>query len=392
VKRILYHHRTQADDGQAVHVRALIGAFRAAGHEVLEVGLVRHGTDAAPSARKRSGPGWGLVTRAPRFVREVAEYAYTAVGRQRILSAAVHFEPDFLYERHAFGNAAGVLAARRLGRPLVLEVNAPMVLELERTRGLVFPGLARRLESFVLREADRVCAVTGVLRDMLVARGADPERVLVTPNGVDLAAYDHADPAAVRAAARADLGLPAEEAGELVLGFVGHYRRWHRLDVALDALGDPSLAHARLVVIGAGPAHDDLVRQAQRAGIASRVHFPGTRPHGSIPRLLAAFDVALLPAINPYASPLKLHEYMAARLPVIAPDQENLREVLEDGRDALLVPPDDADALRAAILELATDPRRAAELGARARRTVEERDLTWAGNVRRVLAAVEELG
>ena len=226
---------------------------------------------------------------------------------------------------------------------------------------------------------------------MLIEGGLDPERVVVTPNGVDLAAYDYEDRSAVRAEARADLGLPSEEAGELVLGFVGYYRSWHRLDVVLSALREPPLSRARLVLIGSGPAREELERSARRANVTARVHFCGTRPHARIPRLLPAFDVALVPAINPYASPLKLYEYMAAALPVIAPDQENLRETLEHGEDALLVPPGDADALAAAILELAGDGRRGAELGARARRKIEARDLTWAGNVRRVLAAVEGL-
>ena len=387
--RILYHHRTQAVDGQAVHVRALIEAFRGAGHDVLEVGLVEHGAE--PGVADRGRARWGWITHAPRFLRELAEYAYTGPGRHRILRAAVRFEPHLLYERYAFGNAAGVLAARRLGRPLVLEVNAPLVLELERTRGLSFPRVARRMERYVLQEADRVCAVTGVLRRVLIEGGLDPERVVVTPNGVDLAAYDYEDRSAVRAEARADLGLPPEEAGEQVLGFVGYYRSWHRLDVVLSALREPSLSRARLVLIGSGPAREELERSARRAEVTARVHFCGTRPHARIPRLLPAFDVALVPAINPYASPLKLYEYMAAGLPVIAPDQENLRETLDHGEDALLVPPGDADALAAAILELAGDGRRGAELGARARRKIEARDLTWAGNVRRVLAAVEGL-
>ena len=387
--RILYHHRTAAADGQAVHVRALIEAFRAAGHDVLEVGLVRHGQEPAAAAGGRSR--WGWVTRAPRFVRELAEYAYSPVGRRRILRAAAHFEPDFLYERHAFGNTGGVAAARRLRRPLVLEVNSPLVLELERTRGLSFPRTARRLESHVLREADLVCAVTGVLRDMLVEAGARPERCIVTPNGVDLAAYDRTHRETARAAARADLGLPAG-GGDRVLGFVGYYRPWHRLDLVLAAMRDPALSHARLVLIGEGPAREELERQAGEWGLDARVHFAGTRPHGAIPSLLLAFDVALVPAINPYASPLKLHEYMAAGLPVIAPDQPNLREVLTPDEDALLVPPGDAEALTAALRSLVGDPERAAALGRAARRTIERRDLTWDGNVRRVLAGLAEAG
>ncbi len=390
--RILYHHRTQAEDGQAVHIRALQDAFRQMGHVVNEVGLVAQGGGDAQRGRSR----WGWVTKLPPFLVELAEYGYGySVGRRRILSAAWSFDPDFVYERYAFGNVGGVAAAKRLGVPLVLEVNSPMVYELGRTRGLAFESLARKTETWIFTHADLVCVVTGVLRDMLVEMGVAAERLLVTPNGVELERYRCDDPAAARAAARAALGLPPQ--GEdpsrgVVLGFVGYYRDWHRLDLAMECLAEEELADARLVLVGAGPAHDALVARAAELGVADRVTFAGRRAHEDVPALLPAFDVALLPAINAYASPLKLHEYMAAGLPTVAPRQENLLEVLAHRENALLFAPGDGEGLAAAVRELCADAELREELGEAARRTIVERDLTWRGNVRRIVAAVEELG
>ncbi|HUR28161.1 MAG TPA: glycosyltransferase, partial [Planctomycetota bacterium] len=184
----------------------------------------------------------------------------------------------------------------------------------------------------------------------------------------------------------ADLELPA---GALVLGFVGYVRDWHRLDHVVDALA--RMQGAVLCLVGEGPAEAALRARAQERGVAERVLFRGTRPHAAIPRLLPAFDVALVPAINPYASPLKLHEYMAAGLAVVAPDQPNLREVLVHGENAWLVRPDDAGALEAALIALAADARLRARLGAAARRTIAERDLTWRGNAARVVREIESL-
>ncbi|HED65611.1 MAG TPA: glycosyltransferase family 1 protein [Planctomycetes bacterium] len=396
--RILYHHRTQAEDGQAVHVRALLGAFERAGHAVFESGLVKHGAGASPEHGAEPSPPdskgrrrWGWVTRLPRFARELAEYGYNTVARQRLLTDGRHFEPDFLYERYAFANAAGTMVAPRLGVPLVLEVNSPMVLELERTRGLSFPRIARRLEDWIFCSADAVCCVTEVLAGMLVDLGVERDRVLVTPNGVDLDAYRQTFAEGARAKARVRLGLPPEAEGEVVIGFVGYYRDWHRLDVVLQAMAEPGLEAARLVLVGEGPARESLEREADRLALADRVHFAGRRPHAEIPALLAAFDQAVVPAINEYASPLKLHEYMAAGLATIAPDQPNLREVLRNEHDALLVPPGDADAMAAAVLRLARDGGLRTRLGERARSTVVERDLTWDGNARRVVERVERL-
>jgi glycosyltransferase involved in cell wall biosynthesis len=392
--RILYHHRTQAEDGQAVHIRALQRAFEQLGHEVFEVSLVKRRDAgsrgrAAPPSRP---PAWRAVTKLPRFARELAEYAYTSVGRPRIVAAAREHKVDFVYERYAFGNAAGVMAARRLKLPLILEVNSPMVMELSTTRGLSFPRTAARLENWIFASADRVCVVTEALGEILVGLGVPRERLLVTQNGVELERYEHPDLPRARALARQALGLGPERAGEVWLGFVGYYRDWHRLDLVLDALASPQLAPARLAIVGEGPAHEALVAQCARLGLGERVHFCGARSHDEIPRVLPAFDIALVPAINPYASPLKLFEYMAAGLPAVAPDQPNLREVLVDGDNALLVPPGDGAELQRALARLVADAALRSRLGARAKATIVERDFTWIGNARRVVEAARELG
>ncbi len=387
--KILYHHRTQAEDGQAVHIRALQDAWRELGHEVVEFSLVSRSRPSEPSYSGANLPApsrWSAVGRLPRFARELAEYSYTAFARPRLARAIRQAEPDFVYERYAFGNAAGVMAARRTGVPLVLEVNSPMVHELSRTRGLTFARTADRMERYILREATRVCAVTEVLADMLVDLGVDRRRILITPNGVHLEQFEYEDRAAVRAIARRDLELPE---GALVLGFVGYYRDWHRLDLVIDAL--PKLPGAVLALVGEGPAREALEARARERGVTARVRFCGRREHVAIPALLPAFDLALVPAINPYASPLKLHEYMAAGLATLAPDQPNLREVLTHGENAWLVTADDGAALEAALMALASDPKLRANLGEAARRTIEERGLTWRGNAERVAREIARM-
>jgi glycosyltransferase involved in cell wall biosynthesis len=388
---VVYHHRTAAEDGQAVHIRAMLRAFAARGAVVHEIGLVRRGQAApqppASAGESRPASGFDWVSRVPRFARELLEYGYTAVARRRLIEAIHELRPDFVYERYAFGNLGGVAAARRTRTPLFLEVNSPLVDELARTRGLSFPRLARRVERDALRGADVVCAVTGVLADMLVELGAVRERILVTPNGVHLEQYGRSEPGAARQA----LGL-SERDGAVWLGFVGYHRPWHRLDLVVAALARPALAHAQLVLVGEGPARAELDEAARRHGVAARVHHVGPRRHDEIPSLLAAFDVGLVPAINPYASPLKLHEYMAAGLPTVAPDQPNLREVLVHEREALLFAPGDGDALTAALVRLVEDGALRTRLGREARRQIDVQGLTWERNAERVLERAHTIG
>jgi glycosyltransferase involved in cell wall biosynthesis len=395
--RILYHHRTRADDGQAVHIRSLQKAFRDAGHEVLEVGLVKQGEgdpvsdsgqpdkpDKEQDGQEEQGSGWNWVSRLPRFLLELAEFGYSALARRRILKEAGIFKPDFIYERYAFGNAGGLLAAARLGLPFILEVNSPMVDELSKTRGLTLKRAARRMELAIFRGATRVCVVTRVLGDILVDMGVDPDRIVVTPNGVhpELFDYDRLDGrGACRRRSRLDLGLSPEPVSkELVVGFVGYFRDWHRLDLVIEMLAKQGLEKLHFVIIGEGPAGEELMALSAKLGLERRVHFPGPRRHQHIPELLTSFDIALMPAINAYASALKLHEYMAAGLPVIAPDQPNLYEVVAHNQSALLIPPGDSAALEQAVRRLATDPDLRGKLGANAQAQITKLGLTWSAN------------
>lgn len=392
--KILYHHRTQANDGQAVHIRALQRAFRETGHVVEEVGLVDQGAE-APDRAEPGRSKWAWVTRLPRFMLELAEYSYSLVARRRIVAAARRFQPDLIYERYAFGNFGGVAAARQLGLPLVLEVNSPLVDELSLTRGLTLKKLARRIETGILNGASIICVVTRVLGDLLIDLGADPDKILVTPNGVHPAAFDYESlggRALLTARARRAFGLPSERgAGEVVLGFVGYFRAWHRLDLVLQMLAEPGFEALRFVIIGEGPVEAELREQATQLGVAERVCFAGPQPHDQIPVLLPGFDVALMPAINAYASALKLHEYMAAGLAIIAPDQPNLKEVVAENVSALLVPPGDLAALKRAAARLLSDPDLAARLGAAAAAAIQTQGLTWQANAHRVIEAVSAL-
>ena len=174
------------------------------------------------------------------------------------------------------------------------------------------------------------------------------------------------------------------------LGFVGFVRHWHGLDRVLRGLaawkGAPRLD---LTVVGDGPARVDLEFLAAELGLADRVRFTGLATREEIPSLVAGFDIALQPASVPYASPLKLFEYMAAGQAIIAPDQPNIREVLEQGRTALLFDPANPEAMWQGIETLARDAALRARLGAAARKEVLRRDFTWAGNARRVVALAE---
>lgn len=378
--KILYAHRTRVYYGSATHIRALQDAFRARGHELLEVAPLPRATSIGRASHGRHLP------RLARAAREIAEYTYTVYGTVLLGRAIRSFRPDFVYQRYAFADASGVLAARRHGLPVVLEVNAPFAREIQATRGLVLHGLATRIDAAILRAASRVAAVSGPLRDELVRAGVDPARIILTPNGADLARFR---PRSSAAGVRAALGLRPGS----VVGFVGYLRDWHRLDLALEAMARPDVAPfgAQLLLVGDGPSLGTLTARARALGLENRVIFRGEVRHAQVPELVDAFDIGLLPAVNPYASPLKLFEYLAAGKAVVAPRQRNVEEIVRDGREALLVAPGSIEELAGAIARLLRDPGLRDCLGRAGRDRLASGGFTWEANAVRIEQAVAPL-
>lgn len=368
--RILYSHRIGSKDGQGVHLEALVAALRAQGHEVRLVG--------PPSFEQaRLGGESSAVSRLrrllPRFAAELAELAYSVPAYLRLARAAREFRPEAIYERYNLFYLSGAWLAHRLGLPFLVEVNAPLAEERGRFGGLALQRLARWSEGFVWRRATWVLPVTEVLAGHVAAAGVGRARIAVIPNGIDLAEFP--EPA------------PAAGADPLVLGFVGFVRDWHGLDAVVRGIaGWAGPSRLSLVVVGEGPARAGLEALAREHGIGDRVNFTGLAQREAIAGHVARFDIALQPASVPYASPLKVFEYMAAGRAIVAPDQPNIREVLEHGRTALLFDPARPEAMWEAIGILAADPALRARLGTAARAEVIARDLTWAGNARRVAA------
>jgi glycosyltransferase involved in cell wall biosynthesis len=380
--RILYHHRTRSKDGQYVHIEEMIHALRAQGHEVII---------AAPPAIENEdfGADAGAVALLkrwlPKWFYELMELGYSLVAYRRLARAIRQHKPDCIYERYNLFLPAGVWAARRFKLPLLLEVNAPILEERSRYDGLALTGLARWSQAYAWRNADMVLPVTRVLGDIVASYGVDPKRIVVIPNGINGERFDRAPD--VEAAKRA-LGLE----GRLVLGFTGFVRDWHGLDKVLDLIAaDPPGSQRHLLVVGDGPARAGLERQARDLGIADRVTFTGIVGRDDVARYVAAFDIALQPAVVAYASPLKLFEYLALGKAIVGPAQPNIEEILRQDHNAVLFDPADPNGLAAAVSRLCGDAVLRNKVAANARATIADQQLTWGANAHRVIELFQGL-
>ncbi len=380
--KILYHHRIRSKDGQYVHLEEMVSALTELGHEVELVGP-RHveteqfGADAgAVALLKKWMPGAGY---------EALELAYALADYRGLASAIRRFKPDVIYERYNLYFPSGIWAKRRFNLPLLLEVNAPLFEERSRFDGIALPRLARWSECYAWQGADVVLPVTQVLADRVISAGVSPDRVRVIPNGINTEAFS---------------GLPSPEdskrqfglEGRTVLGFVGFMRDWHGLHRVLEYMAQARQRDSlHALFIGDGPARAGLEERARDLGIADHVTITGVMPRDEVPRALAAFDVALQPAVVDYASPLKLFEYLALGLPIIAPDSPNIREVLDDGCNAALFRNGDGDSFIECLTRVCEDAELRQKLARGARDTIAARGLTWRRNAERVQDIAESL-
>ncbi len=367
--KILFHHRIASRDGQAVHIEELIAALREHGHEIVMVGPASWhdtsfgGENATIDLIKRLIPG---------ALYELLELIYNIPAFLRLRRAVREHKPDVIYERFSLFLLAGIWVARQSKTPLLLEVNAPLFEERARNDGLVLHRLGRWAQGLIWRSADAVLPVTHVLARSVTEYGVPMSRITVIPNGIN--------PKQFNAVIIPDRARDTNE--PLVIGFIGFIRAWNALDRIVDFIANkPNLT---LLIVGDGPARADLEAQAAKLGIGDRVHITGVVGRDDVARHIAAFDIAVLPGITPYSSPLKLFEYMVLGRTILAPDSENIREILTHGEDAFLFNPARPRALEDALTQIIAFPELRQHMGRAAKAKIVSAGLTWQHNADRV--------
>ncbi len=372
--KILYHHRTRSRDGQSVHIDEMIAALEQEGVAVVIVQPQRE--DALKPARKKQV--------IPKLLYELLEFFYSGLEFLKLAAAILRQRPDAIYERANIYMLSGVWAARLFSLPLLLEVNAPLAQERGKFDGLAMPAFARWTEEMAWRNATYVLPVTAVLGADVQKAGVPPSRIVVTSNGANTRDFRLVD-------APSRPCLPKTFQSGPVLGFVGYVRAWHGLPQVVDLLAqDAELGQANLLVVGDGPARNDLEARAARLGVANRVQVCGVVERDALAGYVSTFDIALQPEVTAYASPLKLFEYMALGRAIIAPDAPNIGEILTHGVDALLFEPNNPQSLASAIRKLVADSGLRARLGAAAAEKILREDITWARNARRAISLVRQ--
>jgi glycosyltransferase involved in cell wall biosynthesis len=374
--RSFHHARALAEAGHAVTVACgryqgavtdLAGRFRRGARDGATDGFAVREFDIA------CGNAMGLLARGSAFLRFAARAAALA---QRDWDAIVASSTPLTVAIPA------LVAHRRRGTPFVFEIRDPWP-ELPAAMALPRPLLAGmgRLADAACRRAASVVALTEGIAATAIARGADPARVRVLPQGADLDLFGpHVAPSR------------PPGCGDVVLAvYAGAHGPANGLDQLLDAARLMRRSAVRLLLVGEGACKPALMARA--AAEALPVGFAGPLPKPEVARLLAGADIVLhclapVAAFAELTAPNKLVEGLAAGRPVISNAPGRAARLLAENGAGLAVAPGDARALAGALTALADDPWRRAAMGA-AGRALAERDFCARRIARDFVAVVE---
>ncbi len=370
-------------NGAATHIRELANALVGAGADVkmlvprpagdggLRCELLGFETDPTPSKLRRLAARAEDAGGSTGHASELHGLALNQALFEHLQRLHAQWPIDLVYERQSLWSYAGLQFAQRNHVPFFLEVNAPLVVQQEQYRELYSVAAARAIEELLLGEADRVIVPSKALIAHVVGRGSAARRVRVIPCGVarDLLTAE------VRVRLAVGHGEP------FVVGFVGSLKPWHGVENLLEAFAHlvEQYPGYRLLVVGDGPLRGKVEELCRESTGAERVTITGEVPHQEVARYLAGVDVGVAPypALPMfYFSPLKIFEYAAAGVPIVASAAGQITEILAHRRSALLHEPGDTMTMVAHIEKLRARPDLRARLARRAHNAV-ARAYTW---------------
>ncbi|WEK44943.1 MAG: glycosyltransferase, exosortase A system-associated [Candidatus Sphingomonas colombiensis] len=385
--RILHvlDHGLPLHSGYTFRTRAILTAQMARGWKVAAVTGPRQGQTEAAFERV-DGIDFHRTVPPRALPAPIGELTEIAAFSRRINAVVEQFRPDVLHAHSpVLGALAALRVARRRGLPLVYEIRAfwedAAVGNGTGREGSARYRATRALETWAVRRADAVAVICEGLRDDLVARGIDHEKIMVSPNGVDLGLFGAPGPR--DNALAAELGLEGD-----TIGFIGSFYDYEGLDDLIAAM--PALVAARpeaqLLLVGGGPMEQVLRVQAAASSVADRIRFVGRVPHDQVERYYGLIDVLAYPRkrmrLTDLVTPLKPLEAMAQGRLVAASDVGGHRELIRDGDTGALFAADNPQAIATALAALLADRGDWDARRKRARAFVEA-ERNWLSNISR---------
>jgi len=302
---------------------------------------------------------------------------------------------SFVYHRYSINNYTGILLAEKCHVPFVLEYNGSEIWMAKNWGNkLRYENLTHRIEILNLNYARVVVVVSQAMKDELLVRGIESEKILVNPNGVDLTQYH---PNVTSGIVRQKYSLN----DMIVVGFIGTFGLWHGVDRLVSSMGELFLQYpdyrkyVSLLLIGDGESKNEIQKIIIKYDLQNNCILTGLIPQKSGPQYLAACDILVAPHVkNPdntpfFGSPTKLFEYMAMGKGIVASSLDQMGTILTHDHTAYLVEPGSIQDLMLGIKNLIDDRALRSRLGLQARKEVVE-NYTWDIHVSRIFEKIKQ--
>ncbi|WP_099237414.1 glycosyltransferase family 4 protein [Synechococcus sp. BDU 130192] len=360
--------------GASIHVQEMIRAFQNQGATVT---LFAARLGGEPPADLADLPVYCLpkVPKGDLASREQGLFQQNQTLQNLLTQAAPY---NLVYERYSLWSQAGMTSARNWQIPGILEVNAPLIEEQATHRGLIDRDLALQVAATAFGKATALIAVSEGVKAYL-QQWVPGDRLFVLPNGVNPDRFSEV--------------FKPSAAKPFTVGFVGSLKPWHGLDCLIEAFAQlrQTVPEARLLIVGDGPQRQDLEAAIARHQLTAQVQWTGAVSPEAVPHWLGQMSIAVAPypaSEDFYFSPLKVVEYMAAGLPVVASHIGQLPDIVDDGVTGILCPPGEVAALAQTLEHLWRSPQYREQLGLAARGFVLKHH-TWDHIAAQILAIAQ---
>lgn len=348
----IFDHSLPLHSGYTFRSRAILQQQRNLGFDTCHVTSPKHPDNAVDVEEAegfsfyRTKPYSSWFWRLP----VLKELAVVLALKKRLLDIIRLEQPDILHAHSpALNGLAALWAAKKAKLPVVYEIRAfwedAAVDHGSCKEGDLRYNLTRALETYVVKKADAVTTICNGLRQDLISRGINENKITVIPNAVDPEQFQ------LIGERNATLELQFKLKNKPVLGFLGSFYAYEGLDLLIRAL--PAIRQkipgATLLLVGGGPQQERLQQLVYQLQLDDAVLMPGRVPHKTVMQYYSLVDLLVYPRkamrLTELVTPLKPLEAMAQGVRLLASDVGGHLELIEHGKTGWLFQRDNIEDL-----------------------------------------------